>query len=156
MAGRENLTDSEWVILRRGMEAAMHAISISHPGGTAQERLAITMGWAEAPRLFPGSDFVLELFEAMPDDLRKLNEQEIPSSSEDAGAAAGQAVELCKKAVNLLNAKAPHEREAYNKLVLFLATKVAKASKEGGFLGIGGQLVSAQEKAVIDRLAAVL
>jgi hypothetical protein len=37
-----------------------------------------------------------------------------------------------------------------------VATKVSQASKEGGFLGIGGTLVSADEQAALQQLSDVL
>jgi hypothetical protein len=50
--------------------------------------------------------------------------------------------------------KAPYLPEQWNgRLLVDAATRVAEASKEGGFLGIGGTRVSAQEQEAIDEIA---
>jgi uncharacterized protein DUF937 len=45
---------------------------------------------------------------------------------------------------------------AYGRLLVDAATHVAEASKEGGFLGIGGTRVSAQEQQAIDEIRAAV
>lgn len=47
-------------------------------------------------------------------------------------------------------------RTAYYAWSYELAVDVARAAREGGFLGLGGELVSQKEKAVLDRLAFLL
>jgi hypothetical protein len=156
MTEQKNMTDAEWEYLQRTLEAAMNAIIIAHPGGDAQEGLAVIQGWAEAPKRFPGNRFVGRLFQAMPGDLRKLNEEMNPNPHDTAESIISGVVEMCRTSAALLKAKAPEEQGTYRSIVLFLINKVARAAKEGGFLGIGGQLVSDAEKSVIDRLTAVL
>jgi hypothetical protein len=41
-------------------------------------------------------------------------------------------------------------------MILSVAQAAAEASKEGGFLGIGGTLVSSDEQAALDRLRTVV
>ena len=43
----------------------------------------------------------------------------------------------------------------YKRFVFALADTVAKAHKEGGFLGIGGTQVSEHEQAALDEIAAI-
>ena len=43
----------------------------------------------------------------------------------------------------------------YKRFVFSLADTVAKAHKEGGFLGIGGTQVSEHEQAALDEIAAI-
>lgn len=50
----------------------------------------------------------------------------------------------------------PGELAAYKSMILSTATAAAEASKEGGFLGMGGQQVSDAEQAVLDNLRKVL
>jgi hypothetical protein len=45
------------------------------------------------------------------------------------------------------------EAEEYKRWILSLARKTAEASKEGGFLGIGGTLVSDEESSALNALA---
>jgi hypothetical protein len=44
---------------------------------------------------------------------------------------------------------------AYKRFVYGLAEAVARAHKEGGFLGIGGKEISPAEQAVLDQIAAI-
>ena len=45
---------------------------------------------------------------------------------------------------------------AFREWLKAIAAKVAEAGTEGGFLGFGGEKVSAAEKATLDRLARAL
>ena len=53
-------------------------------------------------------------------------------------------------------AKSPGELQAYKNTILSVAQASAEASKEGGFLGIGGTLVSKEEQAALDAIRAAL
>jgi hypothetical protein len=53
-------------------------------------------------------------------------------------------------------AKSPAEAQAYKDTILAVAKAAAEASKEGGFLGFGGTLVSESEQAALDTLKAAL
>jgi len=50
----------------------------------------------------------------------------------------------------------PAEVGRYKAWLASVAVRVAHASKEGGFLGMGGTPVSAEEQAAVDQLAALL
>jgi hypothetical protein len=52
--------------------------------------------------------------------------------------------------------RSPAEVKAYKDTIRAVAKATAEASKEGGFLGIGGTRVSADEKAALDRIDAAL
>jgi hypothetical protein len=56
----------------------------------------------------------------------------------------------------LVKAKAPDSAAAFKDWLKQIAAKVAEAGSEGGFLGFGGEKVSAAEKATLDRLATAL
>jgi hypothetical protein len=61
-----------------------------------------------------------------------------------------------KNAVTAVEAKSPVEATAYKSWLVSVASNVAHASKEGGFLGIGGTLVSKEEKEALKSLADAL
>ena len=66
-------------------------------------------------------------------------------------------IEDTKAASALLAAKAsPAEASEYKQWALSVAEKVANASSEGGFLGFGGERVTAAEKALIDEVKSAL
>jgi hypothetical protein len=52
--------------------------------------------------------------------------------------------------------KAPSDAAAYKSWLVEIASDVAEASKEGGFLGFGGVAVSDAEKATLSEIANVL
>ncbi len=56
----------------------------------------------------------------------------------------------------LVAAKAPESAAGFRDWLREIARKVAEAGTEGGFLGFGGEKVSAAEKATLDRLSQVL
>src|SRR5690606_33196875 len=59
-------------------------------------------------------------------------------------------------AVDAVQTKSPAEVESYKTWLASVAVRVAHASKEGTFLGVGGTAVSAEEQAAVDQLAAML
>ncbi len=62
-----------------------------------------------------------------------------------------------REALHILEAKgSPEDVDAYKRFVLAVAQAAAEAHKEGGFIGIGGRRVSAEEQAALDDIAGVL
>ena len=62
-----------------------------------------------------------------------------------------------REALALLGTKAtPEELASYKQMIVMVAEKTAKASKEGGFLGFGGERVSAGEQAFLDQVKSLL
>ena len=56
----------------------------------------------------------------------------------------------------LVAAKAPEAAPGFKAWLNEIAAKVAEAGSEGGFLGFGGEKVSAAEKATLERIATTL
>jgi hypothetical protein len=50
----------------------------------------------------------------------------------------------------------PEQAGAFRAFLLDVAQKTAEASREGGFLGFGGERVSEAERRALDQIAAVL
>ena len=68
-----------------------------------------------------------------------------------------EALATCRQVSDVLAAKStPEEADGYKQWVLALGRKVAEASKEGSFLGIGGTRVSAEEQATLSEAAGAL
>jgi hypothetical protein len=61
-----------------------------------------------------------------------------------------------KRAVALIDAKAPAGAAAFKQWLSHIAPRVADAGAEGGFLGFGGVQVSEKEKATLAALHGVL
>jgi len=68
-----------------------------------------------------------------------------------------QLLQDCKEVARILDAKASdQDTREYKEWAMAIAEKVAMASKEGGFLGFGGQQVSPGEVEMIDHVAQAL
>ena len=68
-----------------------------------------------------------------------------------------EAVATLRQALSILEQHAiEDEINAYKRFVYFVAETVAKAHREGGFLGMGGKQVSDPEQALLDEIAAIL
>lgn len=65
-------------------------------------------------------------------------------------------LELIKTGISQVSQGSPDEVAAYKATILNAAQATAEASKEGGFLGIGGTQVSVEEQAVLDKIKAAL
>ena len=65
-------------------------------------------------------------------------------------------IDVIKAGTAAVAAKSPAEARAYRDTILAVATAAAEAAKEGGFLGIGGTLVSEDEQAALNTIKAAL
>lgn len=65
-------------------------------------------------------------------------------------------IDRCKQAVALVGQKSPAEADDYKNWLVSLAKATASASKEGGFLGFGGTVVSGAETSAVHDLALAL
>ena len=61
---------------------------------------------------------------------------------------------VIRESIAAVKAHSPTESKAYNDTLFSVATATANAAKEGGFLGIGGTLVSQDEQQALDTLRA--
>jgi hypothetical protein len=117
-------------------------------GGTIRESLSLGRAYAAARQGGEGG-LLGEIVSSAP--------QIDPSELKDPQALPERAERSLREALQLLEQKAtPDEVEAYRRFVLNVAETVARAHREGGFLGIGGKEVSESEQAVLDELATTL
>lgn len=85
--------------------------------------------------------------DAIKPELDHLKDEKDPASQKSAMLA------YVVNAADLVSSKSSEDGQVYREWLLYLAQKTAEGSKEGGFLGIGGVLVSGQEQASLDELA---
>ena len=62
------------------------------------------------------------------------------------------ATTLIREAVAAVSTNSPADSSEYGRFLVNIATQVAEASKEGGFLGVGGTRVSEDEQKAIDQV----
>ena len=65
-------------------------------------------------------------------------------------------IETLRQAGGVVDAKAPGDAAAFKGWLRQISQHVAEASREGGFLGIGGVAVSEAEKATLNEISSAL
>lgn len=128
--------------------------SLSGPVGLVKEMMAGVETAMQAAKDSAPNSVLASLFseENMKTQQSKM-QQETSESTEGAqnmDEAKSKMLGEVKQAVGIITEKgSPEEIAAYKKLMVAVAEKVANAAKEGGFMGIGGELVNAAEKSAI-------
>lgn len=150
MTTKADFNAEEWATLVEAPLLAAMRVVASERGGTIRESLAIGRTYADARRHQGDSSLLDELVASPPAiDSERLRE--------GGGDVQAQAAKRLTEAVALVDAKAtPDEAQAYRQFILTVAEAAANANREGGFIGIGGKPVSANEQAALDEVSATL
>jgi hypothetical protein len=156
MSKQSEYTAEEWKTIVSAPLAAGLLVSLadlSSPVGMAKEAVAVFEGIVE-PLTTSSNELIKTIAEGWKAQTFKPDLPDLPRDSPDS--ARRWIIDLCKQAAAIVSQKSPDEADEYNRWLVSLARKTAEASKEGGFLGIGGTLVSDSEKAAVDELVAAL
>lgn len=157
MAGQEavtlknKFTAEEWMKVRLVPMAATALVisaSPSGPVGMSQEVTAGIQAIAEGRSQADPTSLLNIAFDAPFSD----NEKELVSPT----VSKAKLLATLKEGTQTVSSKSPKEAAAYAKFVVGVATAVAEASKEGGFLGFGGKKVSDQERIALSEISAAL
>jgi hypothetical protein len=153
MTSKQDFPDEEWIRIRRAPLVAGVAISLADPGGPI-EMAKETMATVRSATLPPSQE---ELLASVALDIQAMT-QHRQNPLGDFKPRGGQQVLEELKAVNqIVTAKAtPEEAEAFRRWLLVAAQAAADAGKEGGFMGFGGEQVSAGEQRMLDQVRAAL
>jgi hypothetical protein len=162
MADKSNFTPEEWKLLLESVMMAGIAVTVAEPSGLwglLKESFASGSALRQA-KIDPGSS---PLIKAVVADFETTEGQrtardglkEQLASSKPAEVKA-QCIETLRQARALVDAKAPDDAGAFKGWLRDISQHVAEASKEGGFLGIGGILVSDAEKATLTEISNAL
>lgn len=154
MANKDTFTPSEWDLLRQApfmTGLVVVAASPSGPIGLLKESAATAkMVMTELAAC------ETELMKALAADLKAMMSA-TKIDSRDPAEVRAKSLEACRQAAAVVTAKASAAEAAeYKAWLNKLAKQVAEASKEGGFLGFGGTLVSEAETAALRDIAAAL
>jgi len=135
--------------------------------GTIKEMMASAKSLMAGVKDYPDNEIIRHILpnledrkEAMADvkafrekALSRLKEKGITSHDQ----MSHQLIEDCKAVRAILANKASdQEKEEYIEWAMSIAENVAKAAKEGGFLGFGGERVSEGEKEMFSKIAKAL
>ena len=157
MTQKSDYSADEWQTLVRAAPMAGLAVTLASPNGpfgVMKEMFAV--GMAIADTLQKGSDNTL--VKALIDDLKARattpQKPEGMDSPEKARAAAMQALQQVHEL--LARKSTPEEAQGFKAWLHGIATRVAEASNEGGFLGFGGEKVSAAEREALASIGQTL
>jgi hypothetical protein len=150
-AMKARFTPEQWTQVRLGPLAAAQMVmkaSISGPVGLVKEIAAMGEAIASIKQGSSPTSLVNVAFDVEPslDEARAMGKDLSKSTALDA----------LKASAALVARNSPGDASAYASLLTTVAQKVAEASKEGGFLGIGGTRVSDEERQAIDQIKATL
>lgn len=158
MTSRADFSEEEWARLGRAPLVAAVAISLADPGGPIEaikETRAALGTLLDAARDGGFGAFVQSVAQ---DAVAKAQRRENPMAGfrpDRRHALEDVLAEL--RAVNalLLQKAAPEEIAEFRDWVKTASQRAALAAKEGGFLGIGGELVSEREQQMLDTLGEI-
>ena len=159
---KSNFTPDEWKLLLESPMAAGIAISAAEPSGLwglLKEGFASSTELAKA-KMDPGIDALIKAIvndfgnaegrSAARDGLKDKLKGSKPAEIKD------KCIETLRQAAAVIDAKAPGDAAAFKGWLRQISQHVAEASKEGGFLGIGGVAVSEAEKATLAEISSAL
>jgi hypothetical protein len=148
MTTKSDFTDEEWKLVLQGPTSAGLLVIASDRGGSVRESFSMAKAYAEA-RQDHGDSELLDTIVATKPEVDKTR----PHSPEELQE---RALQHLRDAVAMLEQKAtPEEVEEYKRFIVTLAERVAEARKEG-FLGLSGDRVSPEERAVVEQIAEAL
>jgi hypothetical protein len=162
MANKQSFTPEEWTKVLESIMLAGVAVSAAEPSGlwgTLKEGFASSSEIAKA-QLNPSTN---ELIKAAIADLETSEGRSSVQEALRKGFAGAKPAEVVQRSLAnlrevsaILAAKAPGDAPAFKAWLSSISQKVAEASSEGGFLGIGGVQVSDAEKATLGDIAKAL
>jgi len=149
MTKKADFNADEWAKVVEGPLLAGMQVITADRGGTIRESMAMGQVYAKARQQQGGSELLDELVATPP--------AMDPARTRSAGDVGRASSEGLREALVLLEQKASAEEvDAYKGFVRAVADAVAHAHKEGGFLGVGGKEVSAEEQTALDEIEAAL
>ena len=162
MPDKSNFTPDEWKLLLESVMTAGIAISAAEPSGLwglLKESFAEGKALMTA-KLDPGAD---ALIKAVVADFETADGRSIARDGLKETFTGSKPAEIKTKCIDTLrqagavvDAKAPGDAAAFKGWLRQISQHVAEASKEGGFLGIGGVAVSEAEKATLNEISSAL
>jgi hypothetical protein len=162
MTDKSNFTPDEWKTLLESVMMAGMAVTAADPSGLwglLKEGFASSSELMKA-KLDPGAN---PLIKAVVDDFGTAQGR---STARDGlteklkgikpAEISAKCIETLRQAGAVVDAKAPSDAAAFKGWLRQISQHVAEAAPEGGFLGIGGVLVSDAEKATLAQISNAL
>jgi hypothetical protein len=161
LLSREELKEDQWVTLRNVPQLVLRAVSAS--GGSRLDSLLERTAGGRAIANGLSNDHPLIRAIALPAEVEAAA-READTIVHDARGTLREHTEIMqlveaslRQAAEILRAEGGElDSYAYREFVLGVARSVAEAAREGDFIGLGGQLVSDAERAVIATVSKAL
>ena len=162
MADKSSFTSDEWKTLLESVMAAGLAVTAAEPHGLwglLEESFASGKMLAKAKMDTAANPLVKAVVEDFAtsegrstsrDGLQEQLSGKKPAELKTA------CIQILGKVDGILSAKAPTDAAAFKTWLRQISQSVAEAATEGGFLGIGGVLVSDAEKATLAEISSAL
>jgi hypothetical protein len=155
MSTKNDYSTAEWKAIASAPVAAGLFITMSDasgPIGLVKEAMAVGKAITEAAQ--PGAPEIVRAVAASVKDSGRPETPDVPMGSREKSKEA--LTNTIRSAVDAVERHSPGEAQAYKTWLASVAKRVAEASKEGGFLNMGGTLVSRQEEEALEELTQVL
>jgi hypothetical protein len=162
MTDKSNFTPDEWKLLLQSVVAAGIAVTAADPSGLwglLKESFAGGTALAKA-KMDPGANSLIKAVvadfstaegsAAARDGLKNTFKGSKPAEIKD------KCIEILRQTAAIVDVKAPGDAAALKGWLQQISQHVAEASKESGFLGIGGVPVSDAEKATLTEISSAL
>jgi hypothetical protein len=147
MTGKADFNAEEWSVVAGAPLLGAMMVIAAERGGSVRESVAVARAYADARDQYDG-ELMSALLATPPATAVKR-----PDSPDDLRT---QATETLREAVAILERVGTEDEVVeYKQFVFTIAESVARAHREGGFLGVGGKEVSASEQAALDEIAAI-
>ena len=155
MSTKNDYSTAEWKAIASAPVAAGLFITLSDPSGPigiAKEAMAVGKAITDAAQA--GAP---EIVRAVAASVKDSGRPETPDMPIGNRAQSKEALtNTIRSAVDAVERHSPSEAQAYKTWLASVAKRVAEASKEGGFLNMGGTLVSSKEEEALKELTQVL
>ncbi|HMJ33632.1 MAG TPA: hypothetical protein VK501_06920 [Baekduia sp.] len=138
----------EWTAVTTAPVLTGMLVMAADRGGSVRESVGISRAYATARAGSPG-DLLKEILVTPP----TLDRATVPKDAEGLLTLASAKLRQAVRALDRL--ASDDEVVEYKRFVYALAETVARAHREGGFLGIGGTEISEQEQKALDAVAAI-
>jgi hypothetical protein len=155
MSKQTDYTPEEWKTISAAPVLAGLLVSVSDmsgPIGLTKEAFAVVKGVTES-----AASTSNELIKTLAEQIKaRGGKPEMPQLPDDREGVRSALIDTCQRAVAVVAQKSAPEADEYKRWLVSLARKTAEASKEGGFLGFGGTVVSEEESSAVGELASAL
>ena len=161
MTSKSDYTNEEWLEIMKTPIYAGFYVMFADPSFTGMLKEMKAMGEAIQKADPPGhvKDLVADIaadYEQMTEEKESFAQDQIPKSA-DQETAKRYILDKVREGVAIIAEKAESmEVLGFKQWLVAVATEVAEAAKEGGFLGIGGQFVSQREESALEEISNTL